>query len=64
MVVVERLTVVGVFLMGLVSGYMISGSVLGPGVLAVLVGVAAGALLAVLFHRGFKAERIADRARH
>ena len=60
MVIIERLTVVGVFLMGLALGYLISGSVLGPGVLAVLLGVLAGGVLAVMLHRGFEAERAAE----
>lgn len=60
MVIIEHLTVVGVFLMGLALGYLISGSVLGPGVLAVLVGVLAGGVLAVMLHRGFEAERTAE----
>jgi hypothetical protein len=37
---------VGVFLLGLVAGYVLSGFVLGPGWLAVIVGVVLGCLLA------------------
>lgn len=61
-VVIERMTVVGVFVMALTLGYLISGSVLGPRVLAVLVGVLAGSVLAFLFHRSFEAERISDQS--
>lgn len=57
---IERLTVVGVFLTALALGYVISSSVLGPGVLTVAVGVAAGVVMAVLFHRSFEAERNSD----
>jgi hypothetical protein len=38
---------IGYFLVGLVAGYVLSGFVLGPGYLAVLVGVGTGFALAV-----------------
>jgi ABC-type proline/glycine betaine transport system permease subunit len=59
-VIIERLTVVGVFVVALALGYVISASVLGPGVLAVLLGVLAGVVMAVLFHRSFEVERTSE----
>jgi hypothetical protein len=42
---------IALFLGGLVAGYVLSGFVLGPGFLAVLIGVVLGLLLAVLVGR-------------
>lgn len=55
---IEHLTVAGVFVAALILGYSISGSILGPGVLAVLIGLLAGGVLAVLLRRRFGGPRV------
>ena len=57
MVIIERLTVLGVSVMGLALGYVYTARFLGPGVLTVLLGLVMGGVLAELLQRGLVKER-------
>lgn len=54
---IEKLAIASAFVLGLTLGYFVSGSILGPGVLAVLAGGLVGSLFSAFLHRLIQRDR-------